>query len=142
MGDDLAFWIDVASHPEVRHVLNGFDPSAIEVLLQPPNIALRYEHGGFIFKPIDSFWRVYELHTLFRPEGWGKPVFHSARHAFETMFGVCDLIVTHETRHPQSKPPKTFRFHPVGDFTETAYGEARLWMLTKDAWYASPARKH
>jgi len=140
--EDLAFWVDVASHPDVRHVLDGIDPEHIEKALQPPNIALRFEHGGFIFAKSDSFGRVYELHTLFKPEGWGREVFFAARQAFDRMFEVCDLIITHETRHPQSRPPKTFRFIPLGDFEMTEHGEARLWMLTRDAWIASPARKH
>jgi len=140
--EDLAFWIDVASHPDVRHVLDGIDPEHIETALRPPNIALRFEHGGFIFAKTDSFGRVYELHTLFKPEGWGKEVFFAARQAFDQMFEFCDLIITHETRHPQSKPPKTFRFVPLGDFEMTDHGEARLWMLTRDAWNTSPARKH
>lgn len=134
--------MDVASHPQVRHVLSGMDASGLDAVIHAPNIAMAFEHGGFIFVPADSFKRVYELHTLFKPEGWGKPVFYAARQAFDRMFEVCDLIVTHETRHPQSKPPKTFRFEPVGDFAWTAMGEARLWMLSREAWMNSPARKH
>jgi hypothetical protein len=69
-------------------------------------------------------------------------VFEAARQAFERIFEHADMVITHETDHPQSRPPKTFRFAPVGEQTETSLGPARLWMLTREAWATSPARSH
>jgi len=103
-------------------------------------IALRAEHGGFIFLQSDSFGRAYELHTLFTPEGWGREAFQAAREAFDYIFERADLVVTHETDHPQSRPPKTFRFTRLGERHDTPNGAVRLWMLTRDAWLNSPAR--
>lgn len=135
-----AFWVEVASHPALAHVRGGHDPQMLIEAL-PRTIALRAEHGGYLFFPADSFGRVYEMHTLFTPEGWGREAFQALRDSIDHMFGRCDLIVTHQTPHPQSRPPKTFRFAPLGDFTDTPHGQVRLWMLTRDAWLGSPARR-
>ena len=136
---DPAFWVRVASHPALAHTLGGYEPELI-ALLPERAIALRAEHGGFIFLPADSFGRAYELHTLFTPEGWGREAFEAARQAFDLIFARADLVITHETDHPQSRPPRTFRFVRIGDRQETAHGPVRLWMLTREAWMSSPAR--
>lgn len=69
---DPAFWQVVASHPSVspyvsfgRTVDWGFVESASVV-------PLASEHGGFLFFQADGLGRVYELHTLYLPEGWGR----------------------------------------------------------------------
>lgn len=138
---DPAFWVGVVSHPAVSHTLSGLAPESIAGLLAEPNIPLRSDHGGFIFVKADSFGRAFELHTLFTPEGWGREVYHAAREAFDLMFSRCDLIITHETEHRQSRPPLTFRFARLGEFSETFLGPVRLWALTRDAWMSSPARR-
>lgn len=137
---DPAFWLDIVSHPALAHMRAGQDPAAILPALDRA-IALRSAHGGFLFFPADSFGRAYEMHTLFTPEGWGREAFHAAREAFDLMFDRADLVLTHQTDHPQSRPPKTFRFAPLGEFTPTPHGPIRLWMLSRDAWLGSPARR-
>lgn len=109
-------------------------------MLPETAIALRSEHGGFIFLQSDSFGRAYELHTLFTPEGWGREAFSAAREAFDFIFARADLVITHETDHPQSRPPKTFRFVRLGERQITPHGAMRLWMLSREAWLNSPAR--
>lgn len=136
---DPDFWVRIASHPSLAHLLGGQDPALI-ANLPAGAVPLRAEHGGFIFLPADSFGRVYELHTLFTPEGWGREAFQAAREAFDLIFDRADLVITHETAHPQSRPPKTFRFVRLGEHQATPYGALRLWMLTRDAWLTSPAR--
>lgn len=136
---DPAFWTEVAGHPALAHLLHGHAASDIAVVLDR-GFPLRAEHGGFVFLPADSFGRVFELHTLFTPEGWGREAFAAAREAFDFIFERADLVITHETDHPQSRPPKTFRFAPLGDLALTDQGPARLWMLSRDAWAKSPAR--
>jgi hypothetical protein len=138
---DPGFWTGIASHPALAHLLHGRPPEDIALVLDRA-VALRAEHGGFLFLPADSFGRAYELHTLFTPEGWGREVFTAAREAFDHIFGRGDLVITHETPHPQSRPPRTFGFSPLGEFTEGAFGPLRLWALTRDAWARSPARRH
>lgn len=139
---DPGFWVGIASHPGLAHVRAGQDPSLMAYAVQQPRVVpLRAEHGGFVFLPADSFGRAYELHTLFTPDRPRREPFDAAREAFDHMFGRCDLILTHQTPHPQSLPPKTFRFAPLGDFHDTPHGPVRLWMLTRDAWLGSPARR-
>lgn len=139
MREDLAFWVDVLSHPQVSHVLDGHDPESISVILDRPGVITHAsKNGGLIFVPSDSLKLAYEMHTMFKPEGWGKEVFHTARKAFDSMFEYCDLIFTYETDHPQSRPPRTFRFAPASEFRNGR----RIWTLTRNAWLASPARSH
>lgn len=137
---DLSFWTGIAAHPALAHLLHGRSPDDL-ALLPATAIFLRAEHGGFIFLPADSFGRAFELHTMFTPEGWGREAFIAAREAFDFIFQRGDLVITHETEHPQSRPPKTFRFARIGEFCPTPAGNLRLWILTRDAWASSPARR-
>jgi hypothetical protein len=79
---DAQFWIDVLSHPALEHARAGHDPATIATVL-PRAWPLAAKHGGFLFFPADSFGRAYELHTLFKPEGWGREAFEAARDAFD-----------------------------------------------------------
>lgn len=137
---DPAFWVDVLSDPSLAHMRGDLEPAAIIPALERA-IPLAAEHGGFLFFPADSFGHAFELHTLFKPAGWGREAFSAAREAFDYIFERGDLVITHETPHPQSRPPKTFRFEPCGEFRDGPHGSYRLWLLTKDAWRASPARR-
>lgn len=140
---DPAFWVEVASHPAVAHTLGGFSPEVIGFAVANPHVLpFRAEHGGFLLLKADSFGRVYELHTLFTPEGWGKEAYSAAKSLFDKAFCFCDLIITHETEHPQSRPPKTFRFKPLGEFEDAETGKVRLWSLSRADWLTSPARSH
>lgn len=136
---DPAFWVGVASHPALAHMLHGAEPEAIAALL-PRAVPIASEHGGMLFLRADSAGLAYEMHTLFTPEGWGREAFQTLRDGLEHILGTAQLVMTHETAHPQSKPPRTFRFQPLGPAPITD-GQHRLWILTRDAWLASPARR-
>lgn len=141
---DVAFWRDVAEHPAVAPHVSLGRASTIEALVNHPLVTpLRSEHGGFLFVRLDAPGRVYDLHTLYTPEGWGREVHGAAKLAFDEMFRRgAQVIVTNEVAgNRRSQPPKTFRFAPCGDFAPSLYGpDFRTWILTRAAWDSSPAR--
>jgi hypothetical protein len=143
---DPAFWSEVAEHPDVApHISLGQTVSVDRLIAHPLVTPLRTENGGFFFVRLDGCGRVYDLHTLFRPEAWGtREIVHAARQAFDLMFSCgAQIITTNEVAgNRRSQPPRSFRFAPTGDFAPSAYGPAfRTWFLTKDAWEACPARR-
>lgn len=139
---DPAFWVSVASHPEVSpHVLIGSDVQGLVDLIESPLITpLASEHGGFLFRNLDGMGLVLELHTLFTPDGWGREVALAARQAFGEVFdNGARVIVTHEQLGWwRSKPPKSHGWRPSGKNTHTVVGEVRLWVLSQDCWSQSP----
>lgn len=143
---DAAFWASVYEHPAVKpHVGLGQALDIASIVADPAVIPLRAEHGGFLFLRLDPLGRLYELHTMFTPEGWGREVFGAAVAAFTEMFARgAHLITTLEVAgNRRSQPPLTFRFKPAGDFAPVAgfEGEFRTWVLTRDAWALSPVHK-
>lgn len=143
--DDPEFWDRIAHHPEVwPSVSLGHDFDLKALVTSPRTVALRATHGGFLFVQLDQLGRVFELHTMFEPEGWGREVFLAAREAFNAIFAWGGQVVTtYEVEgHWRSRPPRTFRFEPAGEFAEAqGLGSLRTWVLTRTAWEASPARK-
>jgi hypothetical protein len=137
---DPAFWREIVSHPMVNpHVLMGFDFDIGELATRESVMPLAAEHGGFLFCKLDGLGFVYELHSMFTPEGWGKEVARAGKEALDTMFGAgAGVIVTVET-HDGKAPPRSFGWKPSSPFTPTMVGEARSWVLTREAWEASPA---
>lgn len=138
---DPAFWMGIASHPEVQSLLGNFSPEHMAALISLPTLTpLAAEHGGFLFVALDGAQRIQELHTLFTPAGWGREVHAAAKMAFNRMFaGDAQVIATYQMEHnPKSQPPRSFGFLPVGDFAPSPFGSARTWILTRDAWAASP----
>lgn len=83
----------VANHPEVRPWL-GFqgagelDFSAF--VADPANYAILGEHGGWLLHAKGP--GVYEIHSLFLPEGRGKPFFCGARDMLRWMFTATDCV--------------------------------------------------
>ena len=142
---DLAFWTAVYEHPKIKpHVSLGQDINLADLLANEWVLPLRAEHGGFFFVRLDGLGRVYELHTLFTPEGWGREVLLALKAAVEHVFQAgAQVITTYDVEgYWRSKPPKTFRFEPAGDFAATELGpRLRSWVLTRNAWEASPARQ-
>lgn len=143
---DADFWTEVFNHPEVNpHVALGYDLDMRAVVSSAQVTPLRAEHGGFLFIRLDGLGRVYELHTMFTPEGWGREVLLSAKAAFTEMFGRgAQLITTYEVAgNWRSQPPKTFRFAPCGEFQHAPQlgVDLRTWALSRAAWEASPARQ-
>lgn len=142
---DVAFWTDVANHPAVKpHIGLGHEFS-MEAVAEPQVTPLRTENGGFLFVRLDSLGRVQELHTMYRPEGWGREVLLGLKAAVTEMFARgAQLIVTYDVEgHWRSRPPKTFRFEPCADFASApGFGvRFRSWVLTRAAWENSPAQR-
>lgn len=140
---DPAFWVRVASHPQVRDTLFGLDPEEVGPLIQSPEVLpLAAEHGGFLFARVGSLEAVRELHTLFTPEGWGREVHSAAKEALGIVFGHCDLVTTFEVlSNPRSRPPKSFGFQPASEPRSSAFGPVKTWLLSRHAWEQSPARR-
>jgi hypothetical protein len=85
----------VANHPDVRPWIGGegeLDLTAI--VSNTANFALEAEHGGWIFVRHEP--GIYELHTLFLPEGRGRACLRAWREAERFMFAATDAreIVT------------------------------------------------
>ena len=134
----------MASHPAVAGALLGLDPEAVGALAARPDLLpLASEHGGFFFGRTDAMGFSCELHTLFTPEGWGREVLLAALEAFAMVFSLgFALVTTFEVEtNAKSRPPLTFGFAIAGDWRETPVGTLRLWILTREAWMASPARR-
>lgn len=142
---DPAFWRAVAEHPEVASRLGApMSGAALAALVtDAATLPLASEHGGHLFVRRDPLGFAAELHTLFTPEGWGREALEAARLAFDAVFHIgFQAVITHEAQaNRKSQPPLSFGFRRAGDWRETAFGNLRLWVLTTQAWAASPAAK-
>ena len=141
---DPAFWSEVARHPALRSMLGEADPEMIGALaLREGVLPLAAEHGGFLFIRQDMLGFVCELHTLFTPEGWGREVLTAGIEALGAIWllGFSTIVTLEMRQNPRSQPPRSFGFVQAGDWREAMIGEARMWILTKAAWEASPAAK-
>lgn len=139
---DPSFWRDVAADPAVAPSLFGIEPEALDAVIEHPCVLpLASENGGMLFTSRCGFAKVWELHTLYKPQGWGREVLNAAKQAFRRMFGDgAEMVFTHEqVGNWRSRPPRSFGFKPQGAPFESALGTFRLWVLTRDAWGASPA---
>lgn len=76
----------LANHPDIRpFVLGGEGPLDLTPLvMNPAVVVLEAEHGAFVLVPIQK--TVYELHTLWTPEGRGAPFFAHAAEMFCYVF--------------------------------------------------------
>lgn len=140
---DVAFWLDVASHPAVAGSIMGLDAQTVaDCVLDTAFTPLASEHGGFLFCRRDGLGFVMELHTLYTPEGWGREVHTAAKQAFEWIFRASQLVMTFEVElNPRSQPPRSFGFIEAGEWQETSLGRLKAWVLTRNAWRSSPARR-
>lgn len=138
---DVAFWREIVGHPDVAHVTFGL-PFDIAGLVEHESVTpLASENGGFLFCRLDGLGRVFELHTMFRPEGRGREVSSAAKEAFAEMFARgARVITTYEVRG-WAAPPLSFGWKAAGDFSPTPLGDVRTWVLTLEGWEASPARR-
>ncbi len=139
---DPGFWTAVAAHPDVRPHMHGLDPEAVGRLVALDSvIPLAAQHGGFIFTKTDPMAFICELHTLFTPEGWGREAMVSGTEALALLWtSGLKMVTTFETSdNAKSRPPKTFGFLLAGDWRDTMFGALRMWVLTQNAWSASPA---
>lgn len=140
---DAGFWQAVHDHPEVKpHVSFGVDLDLAELVAHPGVLPLAADHGGFFLVRLDGLGRVWELHTLFTPEGWGREVAQALKEAVALVFAKgAQVITTYEVEgHWRSQPPRSYRFAPAGDFAPAMGRNLKTWVLTKSAWEGSPAR--
>lgn len=141
---DPVFWEAVAEHPMVKpHVTLG-RAFRIKSLIEHPLVTpLRCSHGGFLMVRLDTLGRIYDLHALFVPEGWGRIANASFKQALAEMFRRgADVIVSLEVADWwRSRPPLSFGFRPAGDVFERDGLNLRTWQLTRAAWESSPARR-
>lgn len=88
---DATFLNHVANHPDVRPHVGGVGVLALqEKVANPNNIALVDEHGGFLFEKVDV--GLYELHTMYLPEGRGAHVLEASALAARYMFAHTDAV--------------------------------------------------
>lgn len=139
---DVAFWDAVARHPEVApHIFMGHAPTTLAPLvLDPKARPYASEHGGVIFVPVDALGFVFEMHTLFTPEGWGREVAINGKAFINDLFQTASLVLTHEQEgHWRSSPPKSHGWIQTGDFQDVGMPlRLRMWALTREGWKASP----
>jgi hypothetical protein len=140
---DGAFWFEIASHPAVKGAVMGLDPRAVaEAAMRPTLLPLASDNGGFLFGRMDGLGLVRELHTLYRPAGWGREAAGAAKEAFAWVFAAAQVVVTYEMQaNPRSRPPRSFGFTQAGAWRRTAAGALRAWVLTRAAWELSPAHR-
>lgn len=132
---DPAFWRRVTSHRSVAPYLGGlFD---VEHVRNPIVKPLRSENGGYLFVRIDGLGRVWDLHAAFLPAGWGREAAGALKAALEHLSGWQVVSVSEVEGNWRSRPPRSFGFRPAGPLS----GGYRSWILTRDAWEASPARR-
>lgn len=87
---DPAFLNAVANHPEVFPWLgaSGDEIDIAPLVENPQNIAISAQHGGWILVRLEP--GVYELHTMFLPEGRGKAYLSASKEAMRYLFACTD----------------------------------------------------
>lgn len=137
-----AFFNEVANHCDVRPWLGGDGPLDLTPMVEDPrNVCLQFEHGGFVLRNVDGYGVSHELHSLFLPKGWGRPVMAAAVKATAYMFEVVrsQLLYTFEQEgHGRSRAPRSLGWTlATPDFTPIAGLSVRVWYLTPELWRAS-----
>jgi hypothetical protein len=139
---DPAWWTRIAADPAVAGALMGLAPELVGAFAQRAEVLpLASIHGGFLLSRLDPLGMVCELHTLFTPEGWGREVVVSGIEAIGAVWtcGFQSIVTLEMQANPRSRPARTFGFVRCGDWKTTPWGEARLWMVTREGWNSSPA---
>lgn len=121
----------------------GLDPDQVAATAVADGVLpLASANGGFLFAKMDAMGMCCELHTLYRPEGWGREVHKAAKEAFAFVFRFRRVVITYEVAgNARSSPPKSFGFQCAGAWKDTPIGELRAWTLTQSAWEQSPANR-
>ncbi len=140
---DWTFWQMIADHPDVKdHVFLGKELRLDRVVTHPSVKPLASKSGGFLFCRLDGIGRVFELHTIYAPAGWGREVAKASKIAFDRVFREgAQIITTYEVEDWwRSRPPLSHGWKKAGDFefSESLAAEVRSWVLTRDAWMQSP----
>jgi hypothetical protein len=142
---DPDFWRDVASHPALAVALMGLTLRQVQAIAARPDVLpLASSNGGYFFRPLDNLGLILELHSLFRPAGWGREAAATGREALAWVFHTAQVVTTCEVEgNRHSRPPRSYGFARAGDWQVTAAGTLRPWVLTRAAWESSPVcRRH
>jgi hypothetical protein len=142
---DPAFWREIASHPDLAGALMEISPEQVQTIAARPDVLpLASDNGGYFFGRLDGLGLVLELHSLFRPAGWGREAAATGKEALMSVFRTAQVITTYEVHgNPRSRPPRSYGFVRAGDWQTTRAGTLRLWVLTRAAWESSPVfRRH
>lgn len=139
---DVEFWDSVARHPEVApNIFCGMDILSLSPLIDDErNKPFASEHGGVIFVSVDHLGMVWEMHTLYTPEGWGREIATNARIFASEIFKAASMLITHEQEENwRTSPPKSHGWRPAGEYKDVGLPKRlKLWTLTREAWVASP----
>lgn len=138
------FWLNIAQRPEVEpYVLQGAPADYLaEFVIRDDVLPLAAPNGGFLFH--DKGAGVYELHTLFAPEGWGREVAEALRAATQHLLvgKKAKALTTYEQENYwRSRPPLSHGWKSTSEFANTGIGSVRSWELTRAAWLASAVGK-
>lgn len=133
------FWTRIAAHPEVRKTLFGYGPEMVGEYMGHPTVRhFSTENGGWAFVRLDSVGLIWDTHTMFVPEGWGREASAVLKHALRAMFKTAQILTAYETEGG-FRTPISFGFRPAGGSTLTPVGPLKSWVLTRSAWESSPA---
>lgn len=103
-------------------------------------LPLAARHGGIFMVQLDGVGFVREMHTMFRPEGWGREAALAMREATQAVFDGGARLITTQKAEGGEGPPHAHGWQVVGEFAEVGLPHRlKLWILTKDAWETSPA---
>lgn len=139
------FWDGVASSPEVApFVFMDLPVQSLGGLVENENNEpFASDNGGVLFVKTDHLGSIYEMHTMFRPEGWGREVAITGAKALHYIFSKALIVFTYEQEgHWQSRPPKSHRWKSSGEFVDQGLSKRlKLWYLTRDDFLSSPVGK-
>lgn len=142
---DVSFWDSIASHADVAPAvfMNCPIQSLALLISNEKNEPFSSQNGGVLFVKTDHLGAIYEMHTMFRPEGWGREVAVTGAKALHHIFTKALLVFTYEQEgHWQSRPPKSHRWKSSGEFIDQGLSKRlKLWYLTRDDWLSSPVGK-
>jgi len=131
----------IANHPSVRPWLGGDSVIDLEpVLLNPANFAFETEHGGMVLAQIGN--GVYEVHSLFLPEGRGPESSQAFDAVADYMFAVTDCIevrtraMEDNRRAVAAAKRQGFeqRYAMPVPWHDGALALATFWSLTAERW--------
>lgn len=134
---DPAFWRPVVEHPDVKAAvtLDVVGDWLTPVLESPAVTPFRGRFGGYFLHALDPMGRHLDLHAAFRPEGWGRDSYDTLIAALRFHSGWDVMTASEVEGNWRSRAPRSFGFRPATGFR----GGFRTWVLTRDAWEASPA---
>lgn len=140
------FWNEIESDPGIATATLGNAMSLAELAAHPSVSTFTGPNGGYLaIDLIPPQGRFVEIHSIFRPAGWGREALQIARETCQILFerGVVLITTFQPESEWRSKPPASFGFRPISEFVPIAgfSKNARTFILTKDMWLSSPASK-